>query len=96
MALLVEKYESEVCVELPGTDGRYSVSSLGNLRRNANNRPLNPSVTPDACKKMVLNTVTGIYYDTVKEAAESASVSAKHLSNMLSGFRRNRTFLIAV
>lgn len=57
---------------------------------------LTHTTPPNACKKTILNTVTGIYYDTVKEAAESASVSAKHLSNMLSGFRRNRTFLIAV
>lgn len=227
--LLVEKCESEVWVEVPNTDGRYSVSRNGLLRRNANNRLLKPSQTrkgylrtafgkgsktffvhrivaqafipnpkslpsinhingiktdnrvenlewvthkennihalrtglrdcygeashyatitekqaieifenkegltvpelaknhnasvdvvrqihsgktwlhvtsklahtppPNACKKMILNTVTGIYYETVNEAAESVSVTAKHLSNMLSGFRRNRTFLIAV
>lgn len=47
-------------------------------------------------RKLVLNTETGIYYDSLTEAAESNSLTLKYLSRKLKGKMRNNTAFIRV
>lgn len=44
--------------------------------------------------RIVLNTQTGIFYGTIKEAAESTTIKKSYLSLILSGKRRNKTSFI--
>lgn len=46
--------------------------------------------------RLVLDTYTGIYYVSCKEAAESIGLTAKRLSRYLTGVRSNKTNLIYV
>ena len=46
--------------------------------------------------KLVLNTQTGIYYDCVREAAQSLDMNKVSLSCMLRGIYKNKTYLIYV
>lgn len=39
--------------------------------------------------KVVLDTMTGVFYDTISEAAECYNVKPKKLSNMLNGWQKN-------
>lgn len=50
--------------------------------------------TPNA--RLVLNLITGVYYDSVTEASVSAGMKMKSLYNMLSGKRNNKTNLTFV
>ncbi len=42
-------------------------------------------------RKMTINTETGIFYDTIKEAAESANINHRTLELRLSGKLKNKT-----
>ncbi len=46
--------------------------------------------------KLVLDTFTGIYYISCKEAAETIGISYKRLVRYLNGTRKNKTNLIYV
>jgi hypothetical protein len=46
--------------------------------------------------KLVLNTETGIYYESAIEAAEAVGITASNLRQMLRGLYRNKTSLIYV
>lgn len=46
--------------------------------------------------KMVLNTETGIFYDTIAEAGLAHGIDHRTLSRYLNGTRRNKTPLRAV
>lgn len=46
--------------------------------------------------KLVLNTQTGIYYDCVREVAQSLDMNKVSLSCMLRGIYKNKTYLIYV
>lgn len=46
--------------------------------------------------RLVLDEITGIYWDSVSEAAEVYGFKVKSLYNMLSGHRKNKTNLILV
>ena len=45
----------------------------------------------NAMSKMVINTMNGIYYETIKEAAESIGISRHSLYKKLAGRRNNNT-----
>lgn len=45
-------------------------------------------------KKIVLNVLTGVYYESTKEAAISACMNRSTLINMLSGCKKNKTSFI--
>lgn len=47
-----------------------------------------------ALSKKVLDTKTGVVYNSIKEAAEKNNLNRKHLNNMLKGTKRNKTTLI--
>lgn len=47
-------------------------------------------------KKILMNVINGVFYESIKEAADSLNVSSSHLSNMLSGRKINNTNLIIV
>jgi hypothetical protein len=44
--------------------------------------------------KLIFNTVTGIYYDTIHDAAKSCNLTYSNLQNMLSGYSKNKTSFI--
>lgn len=44
--------------------------------------------------KIVIDTLTGIYYDSITEASLTTKYSIKHFSRMLSGKYKNTTNLI--
>lgn len=47
-----------------------------------------------SCYKLILNTVTGVYYDSLREASEVYGINKQTLSRYLLGQRRNITDLI--
>jgi len=61
---------------------------MESLRRNGKKMC---SVRHEANKKKVINIETGIYYDSLKEAAASLNMSNKDLSRKLLGDRKNNT-----
>jgi len=50
----------------------------------------------DRSKRIVLNTETGIYYDSIRQAAESSIFSIGYINNMLKGRVLNKTTFICV
>jgi hypothetical protein len=46
--------------------------------------------------RLVLNTATGIFYDTIKEAAESIGMNTNTLRRQLVGMFKNKTSLILI
>jgi hypothetical protein len=46
--------------------------------------------------KIVLDTQSGIYYESIKEASIAIDTPYKYLSRMLSGVRKNKTSLCLV
>jgi len=51
---------------------------------------------PNYCHKLVMNIYTGIYYDSLTDAAFSVGTSMKNMSNRMRGISRNFTGLIYV
>jgi group I intron endonuclease len=45
-------------------------------------------------RKIILNTQTGIYYDSIKLAAESLNIKQTTLSTWLTGYRKNKSYFI--
>lgn len=70
-----------------GTENQKHAFKLGLKTHYGKN---NPRAT------IVLNIQTGIFYDTIMEAAESISMKQGTLSSMLRGINRNKTNLIYV
>jgi hypothetical protein len=54
----------------------------------------NIEITKERSSKLILNTQTGIYYQSVKDAAESANIKKGTLSAMLCGQNRNKSYFI--
>jgi hypothetical protein len=46
--------------------------------------------------KLVLNTESGVFHNSLKEACEVYNIKPSHLSNMLRGYRKNKTSLCLV
>ena len=44
--------------------------------------------------KLILNTSTGIYYDTIRNAAEAINMKPKTLSSLLNGYSHNKTDMV--
>jgi|GEM_PF-4436008 group I intron endonuclease len=47
----------------------------------------------ESCRKDVINLETGIYYESIKEAAEAYNINQSHLVKMLKGTTTNKTNL---
>jgi group I intron endonuclease len=43
--------------------------------------------------RVIVNTQNGVFYDTIKEAAECYGINRNTLNNFLTGFRKNKTHL---
>lgn len=61
-----------------------------------NKRAKSYDVTKNYNYQPILNTQTGIFYDTLEEASFSVGMTKKNLFNKLSGVQRNYTYLIRV
>ena len=46
--------------------------------------------------KLIFNSETGIYYNSVREASDSCNYAPSSLRNMLNGYKKNKTSLINV
>lgn len=68
----------------------------GNLNWMVMNKGVNhPSYgSKNFCARLVLDTQTGIFYDTVKDAANAKNIPANKLACKLHGYRKNKTGLI--
>lgn len=83
---------------------------LSELRKGENNPMYGKKMSDEAKRKKaesydvtknynyqpILNTQTGIFYDTLEEASFSVGMTKKNLFNKLSGVQRNYTYLIRV
>lgn len=72
------------------------ITNLDNMRHSFAMGRKMPKGCENVNSKVVLNTQTGIFYDTMTEAAHSIGISFKLLSRKLLGERRNNTSMIYV
>jgi hypothetical protein len=78
---------------------RYQMSNLGNIRALKKSRNLSEQQRKGISErraKLVLNLATGIYYDSVKEAANAANLLYPTLCSCLNGANPNKTNFIFV
>lgn len=98
--LFIDNPNGKPCVNhIDGNKANNSISNLEWVTYSENTfhskQVLGQCVLGDHHKsKLVLDTSTGIYYDTIKEAADAKGYSKYTLQNYLSGYRRNKTPLI--
>ena len=72
---------------------RFKMSEAGKKRRNTESQKAKIS---KSLSKVVLNTETGIYYDSINEASLLLGINRNSLSGYLNGHRTNNTNLIKV
>ncbi len=87
--------------DINGAKG-YQISSLGHIRQRPGfKKHRNLSEQQKKClrerrSKLVLNLVTGIYYDSVKDASEATGLPYPTLCSCLNGTNPNKTNFIMV
>lgn len=74
---------------------RYSDSHRLRMSESQRLRRLNETIK-NKSSKIVLDTLSGIYYETLKEASLAVGIKKHYLSKMLNGTRRNKTTLTYV
>jgi len=87
------KDAEKIEIDLIKKYGRKDLNN-GNLI-NGNNGGIGGSKNPRIVSKMILDTETGIYYDSIKEAFHAKCCST-YVMQMLHGFVKNRTSLILI
>lgn len=79
---------------IPKSENQKRLTSLTHKGKKISQREIDAMI--DANSKLILDMSTGIYYKNTKEASLALCINRGHLSNMLAGFRRNKTNLLRV